>query len=71
VATLDEGKFFGETALMTGAPRMASVRAKTQLELCSLDKQEFQGILDASASFKESLRKTLFERQTRLDERGA
>jgi putative ABC transport system ATP-binding protein len=71
VATLDEGKFFGEKALMTGEPRMASVRAKTQLELCSLDKNEFEGVLNSSASFKESLRKTLFERQTMLRERGA
>jgi putative ABC transport system ATP-binding protein len=69
VATLDEGKFFGEAALMTGEPRKASVRAKTQLELCSLDKSEFQGILEASATFKESLRKTIFERQTALSER--
>jgi putative ABC transport system ATP-binding protein len=71
VATLDEGKFFGEKALMTGEPRMASVRAKTQLELCSLDKNEFEGVLNSSASFKESLRKTLFERQTMLKDRGA
>jgi putative ABC transport system ATP-binding protein len=68
VATLDEGKFFGEKALMTGEPRSATVRAKTQMELCSLDKNEFQSIMESSASFKESLRKTLFERQTALSE---
>jgi putative ABC transport system ATP-binding protein len=63
VATLDEGRFFGEQALLTGEPRNATVRAKTELELCSLDKAEFETVLQASATFKEELRKTLFERQ--------
>lgn len=64
VATLDEGRFFGEQALLTGEPRNATVIAKTELELCTLDKQEFQSVLDASAGFKEALRKVLFERQS-------
>ena len=63
VATLDEGRFFGEQALLTGEPRNATVRAKTELELCSLDKAEFETVLQASATFKEELRKALFERQ--------
>ena len=63
VAVLDEGRFFGEKALLTGEPRNATVRAKTELELCSLDKEEFQRVLDSSATFKEEMRKVLFERQ--------
>lgn len=63
IADLDEGKFFGEQALLTGEPRNATVRAKTELELCSLSKEEFQQVLDSSATFKEEMRKVLFERQ--------
>jgi CRP-like cAMP-binding protein len=61
--TLDEGSFFGEKALMTGEPRNATIRAKTSLTLCSLDKDEFHQTMEASATFKEELRKVLFERQ--------
>lgn len=63
VATLDEGRFFGEQALLTGEPRNASVRAKTELELCTLANEEFQHVLKSSATFQEELRKVLFERQ--------
>jgi len=62
-ATLDEGSFFGEKALMTGEPRNATIRAKTSLTLCGLDKNEFHQTMEASATFKEELRKVLFERQ--------
>ncbi|MCE9605314.1 MAG: ATP-binding cassette domain-containing protein [Planctomycetia bacterium] len=62
-ATLDEGRFFGEKALMTGEPRNATIRAKTPLVLCALDKDEFREVMESSATFKEELRKVLFERQ--------
>lgn len=63
VATLDEGKFFGEMALETGEPRKATVRAKTDLTLCALDKEEYLAVKTASATFKEEISKVLFERQ--------
>jgi len=63
VATLVKGDFFGETALLTGEPRNATVVAKEELELYSLGKEEFQAVLHASATFEEELRKALFERQ--------
>jgi putative ABC transport system ATP-binding protein len=63
VVVLEEGGFFGEQALLTGEPRMATVRAKTALDLCSLDKAEFQQVLAGSTSFQERMRKVLFERQ--------
>jgi putative ABC transport system ATP-binding protein len=63
IAVLDEGRFFGEQALITGEPRNATVRAKTELELCSLNKDEFHNVMNASATFQEELRKVLFERQ--------
>ncbi|HXT60827.1 MAG TPA: ATP-binding cassette domain-containing protein [Pirellulales bacterium] len=63
VATLGVGDFFGEAALLTGAPRNATVRALEDLELYALGKQDFDAVIEASASFKEELRKVLFERQ--------
>ena len=63
VATLAVGDFFGEAALLTGEPRNASVRALEDLELYVLGKQDFDAVIEASASFKEELRRVLFERQ--------
>jgi putative ABC transport system ATP-binding protein len=63
VATLGKGNFFGEAALLTGAPRNATVVAKEDLEVYTLGKEQFQAVLQASASFEEEVRKALFERQ--------
>jgi len=62
-ATLTEGDFFGEAALMTGEPRNATVTAKTDTVVYALGKEDFQAVLAGSASFSEELRKALFERQ--------
>jgi CRP-like cAMP-binding protein/ribonuclease BN (tRNA processing enzyme) len=45
VKTYQAGDFFGETALVTGAPRSADVRAKSQLELLAIDKYDFLSLL--------------------------
>ena len=63
VATLGKGDFFGEAALLTGAPRNATVVAKENLELYSLGNEDFQAVIRASATFQEELRKALFARQ--------
>ena len=63
VATLGPGNFFGEAALLTGAPRNATVVAKEDLAVYTLGKEQFQAVLQASASFEEEVRKALFERQ--------
>jgi len=60
---LSTGDFFGETALMTGNPRSATVTAKSELVAYTLDKVDFRAALDASATFKEQLRLALFNRQ--------
>jgi putative ABC transport system ATP-binding protein len=62
-ATLGKGDFFGEAALLTGAPRNATVVAKEETDLVWLGKEAFQAVLAASASFQEELRRALFERQ--------
>jgi len=63
VATLGEGDFFGEAALLTGEPRNASVVAKEEVVVYTLGKEDFREVIDSSASFSEELRKALFERQ--------
>jgi putative ABC transport system ATP-binding protein len=63
VAALGPGNFFGEAALLTGAPRNATVIAKEDLEVHTLAKEQFQAVIQASASFGEEVRKALFERQ--------
>jgi putative ABC transport system ATP-binding protein len=63
VATLGKGSFFGEAALLTGAPRNATVVAKEDLEVYTLGKEQFQAVIQSSASFEEEVRKSLFERQ--------
>jgi len=63
LAVLDEGKFFGEMALETGEPRTATVRAKSELRLCALDKDAYRAVKEASPTFQEEISKTLFERQ--------
>jgi glucose-6-phosphate 1-dehydrogenase len=44
-ATLKEGDCFGEVALLTAGPRIATVRAKTLCDLFVLDKADFNRIL--------------------------
>jgi putative ABC transport system ATP-binding protein len=62
-ATLKERDFFGEAALLTGAPRNATVTADEPIELYVLGKDDFAAVIEASASFNEQLRKGLFQRQ--------
>ena len=63
LSVLGEGDFFGEAALLSGAPRNATVQADGDAEVYSLGNADFQATLEASATFKEELRKVLFERQ--------
>jgi CRP-like cAMP-binding protein len=41
IATLGPGAAFGEMALLSGAPRTATIRAETDAELLRIDKEEF------------------------------
>ncbi len=63
LAVLGEGDYFGEMALLTDAPRNATVRALEPTVLYALGKADFLAVIEQSASFEEELRKTLFERQ--------
>jgi putative ABC transport system ATP-binding protein len=63
VATLGEGEFFGERALLTGEPRNATVVAREEVEAYTLDHDDFRAALDESEPFKEQLYKVYFQRQ--------
>lgn len=63
VATLGSGEYFGEAALLTGAPRNATCRAIEDAELYILGKDDFHAVNESVAPFKQELRNALFERQ--------
>ena len=49
IATLGPGKFFGEMGLLSGRPRMATVRATKETHLMALDANEFVNLMNRSA----------------------
>ncbi|MBI5429042.1 MAG: mechanosensitive ion channel [Nitrosomonadales bacterium] len=64
---LAKGDFFGEMSLMTGAPRAASVIAKTDVECYRLDKESFEEILLGRPSIADEVAHILVTRRTQLD----
>jgi putative ABC transport system ATP-binding protein len=62
IAELKEGEFFGETALITGQPRNASVTTLEDTVLYSLSKSHFQSAVAARASLETEVRSSLFDR---------
>ncbi len=63
VRTLARGDCFGEIALLHDRPRGATVRARTAVQLYSLAKADFQGLLAAVPQLREVLERTIAERQ--------
>lgn len=63
VATLGEGSCFGEQSLLTGKPRNATVRAKTDSLLYVLNEADFKVAVSHSDTLRIELHKVLFERQ--------
>ena len=47
IATLGPGAAFGEMALLSGAPRTATIRAVSAAELLRIDKDEFERLIAA------------------------
>lgn len=62
LARLGSGEFFGETALLRGEPRNATVRALEDVEAFTLSKDEFLTAVRNHKSFEEQMAKTLFSR---------
>lgn len=61
---LGAGAFFGEMALISGEPRMATVSAATAVSLLSLHAVDFQMLCSSSPEIAEIIRKTALERRS-------
>ena len=57
--TFGAGAVFGEVALVEDAPRSATVRAMTDLEVYTLDRATFRSLEDANPAFSASVRKNV------------
>jgi CRP-like cAMP-binding protein len=68
LSILSKGDFFGEMGMMTGAPRSASVVAKTDVECYRLDKVGFEGIILARPTIAEEVTHILVSRRAELDQ---
>jgi len=66
LARLMEGQFFGEMALLTGAPRAATVLAATDVDLFTIDKAGFQDIIVANPAIAVDISTILAERREAL-----
>jgi small-conductance mechanosensitive channel/CRP-like cAMP-binding protein len=63
IAIIDEGKFFGEMAFLTGEPRSASIVAATDLELVSVHKDSLAPLLRNRRELAESIAEVVSSRR--------
>jgi CRP-like cAMP-binding protein len=68
VDTLAPGTTFGEMALIDGAPRSASVVAKTRSEVAAIDEKTFLFLVDEMPYFALSTMRNLVDRLRRMNE---
>ena len=66
-ATLSDGHFFGEIALLLSMPRTASIIAKGYCDLYSLDKDTFDMILARYPSFAENIKELAEKRREEIN----
>jgi CRP/FNR family cyclic AMP-dependent transcriptional regulator len=64
------GEYFGEIGLLEDVPRIASVRAKTALEVMALDRGAFRRLIESSRVTAAEVRRTALGR-VRSPERPA
>jgi len=62
---LNPGNFFGETALLTGEPRNASIRVVIDSDLISLGRQELQELIESYSTIAVEISRELSRRLTR------
>jgi len=56
------GDYFGEIGLLNDAPRAATVRAKSSLELMSLDRETFANLMKSSQATEDEVRRVAADR---------
>ncbi len=66
-ATLSEGQFFGEIALLLSMPRTASIIARDYCDLYRLDKETFDRILARYPSFAATIRELAEKRREEIN----
>jgi ATP-binding cassette subfamily B protein len=66
LAELREGDYFGEMALLYDAPRTATVRAKTPVQLLALTRDQLNTLMAAVPALRASLEATVKERAAAL-----
>jgi hypothetical protein len=71
VATLSEGEYFGEMALLSNAPRNATVRARTRTVAEVVGKENFLAMVNAVRSAREDVMKTVEKRLSRSAQGGS
>jgi small-conductance mechanosensitive channel/CRP-like cAMP-binding protein len=72
VAVLDAGSAFGEISLLTGEPRLATVRALSEATLVEIDKTTLAPLLESNPSLVEKLDAIIVERRRHTaDQRAA
>lgn len=67
IGSAQGGHFLGEMGLMTGAPRSATVIAKTEVLCYRLDKESFQEVLAQRPELAEEISQVLVRRRFALD----
>ncbi len=65
IAYLSAGQYFGEMALLTGEPRMASVSAIDRVEVVRLSRADFLGCLESSSALKKNFEEEAKRRHLR------
>ncbi len=71
IGTMGPGQFFGELGLLMGAPRTATVRAKTEVEVFILDPDEFSDLVARSSAGAIDVNRALPGRLEELRTRAA
>jgi CRP-like cAMP-binding protein len=67
--TLKRGDFFGEMALLAPGPRMATVKAETEVQALRIGAEEFQSFLLAHPTVALSMMKQLVIRLREVEQR--
>lgn len=71
LTSLPEGSVFGEMGLMTGAPRAATVIARTDVECYRVDKAVFEEIMRDRPAIADEITQVLVSRRAALDDAQA